>query len=501
MANNEVVKYHNDMNKVSFSGFKEKELDLFFSICQKMKDKGTNEVIFSFSDIKKLSNYSSRSTSRFYNDLDVLYKKMLELNLKYEDEKEIKRFVLFSKYSIKKDEKEIIIKASEDFEYILNNLIITFTKFDLMEFIKLKSVYSKNTFKLLKQWESKKKIKYEITIFRELLGVPKGYTSTNFNERVLKPILEELPQFFNKLKIEKIKTGRKVTHLVFSWNDRKELITESKKEEIEISEKLNKVIQKSKKNRFIENLLSNENIEKLINSFNEEELIKGLNWAYKEINREVSSFNYLIKTIKTGAEKSEKKLVIKENIEKTQELNTEKEPQNILENTKIKITEKIIVTQEEYEQIYKNHLKENNIIHNKVTRLAFEKSMENKYKIEIKAKIKEEVFKNKEIELIHSSLNNSELIKEIETRQNFSNFFKSKLDYKLEWMENEIILEELKGTMKIKEESIINLENIPEEKLLSKSGKTLKGGALIARLEKIAREEKKKIRYKDRIIS
>ena len=26
------------MNKVSFAGFKEKELDLFFSICQKMKD-------------------------------------------------------------------------------------------------------------------------------------------------------------------------------------------------------------------------------------------------------------------------------------------------------------------------------------------------------------------------------------------------------------------------------------------------------------------------------
>ena len=86
----EIIKYHNDMNKVSFAGFKEKELDLFFSICQKMKDKGTNEIVFSFSDLRKLSQYSNRSIERFYSDLDRVYKKMLELNLKYEDEKEIR---------------------------------------------------------------------------------------------------------------------------------------------------------------------------------------------------------------------------------------------------------------------------------------------------------------------------------------------------------------------------------------------------------------------------
>ena len=184
----EIIKYDNDMNKVSFAGFKEKELDLFFSICQKMKDKGTNEIVFSFSDLRKLSQYSNRSIERFYSDLDRVYKKMLELNLKYEDEKEIRRFVLFSRYIIKKDEQIIIIKASEDFEYILNKLIGTFTKFDLVDFVSLKSVYSKNMFKLLKQWESKKNVKYEVQVLREILGVPSKYTKSNFNDRVLKPV-------------------------------------------------------------------------------------------------------------------------------------------------------------------------------------------------------------------------------------------------------------------------------------------------------------------------
>ncbi|ERT69883.1 hypothetical protein HMPREF0202_00193, partial [Cetobacterium somerae ATCC BAA-474] len=307
----EIIKYHNDMNKVSFAGFKEKELDLFFSICQKMKDKGTNEIVFSFSDLRKLSQYSNRSIERFYSDLDRVYKKMLELNLKYEDEKEIRRFVLFSRYIIKKDEQIIIIKASEDFEYILNKLIGTFTKFDLVDFVSLKSVYSKNMFKLLKQWESKKNVKYEVQILREILGVPSKYTTSNFNDRVLKPIMDELPKYFNDLCLEKLKTGKKVTHLKFTWSSRKEEIKEVEKIEVEISEKLDKVIKKGIKNRFLAKLLTVNNIEKLLKIFEENDLIKGLLWAYKEVRQDISTLEYLIKTIKTGIEKKEKKIIVK----------------------------------------------------------------------------------------------------------------------------------------------------------------------------------------------
>lgn len=43
---NDIVKYHNDMNKVNFGNFSTKELDLFFSICFKLKEIGTDEIIF-----------------------------------------------------------------------------------------------------------------------------------------------------------------------------------------------------------------------------------------------------------------------------------------------------------------------------------------------------------------------------------------------------------------------------------------------------------------------
>ncbi|WP_462350948.1 replication initiation protein [Fusobacterium varium] len=358
----EIIKYHNDMNKVSFAGFKEKELDLFFSICQKMKEKGTNEVIFSFAELRQVSQYTNRSVERLYSDLDKVYKKMLELNLKYEDDKEIRRFVLFNRYVIKKEEKIILIKSSEDFEYVLNNLIGNFTKFDLIEFVSLKSIYSKNMFKLLKQWESKKERKFEIEEFRHLLAIPEKYRMSIIDLKVLKPIMAELPRYFPKLKLEKIKTGRKVTELKFTWNFKKENIEEVEEIQIKISEKLDKAIQKAKKNRFIANLFTDENIEKLLNKFEENTLIKGLNACYKDIQKDVKSLNYLIKAIETAAGKKTKKIVV-EKVKTDQE----KVKPDSKENNSIK--EKVL--ESEFKSIYKYYLGKNGLADNPFTKKAF----------------------------------------------------------------------------------------------------------------------------------
>ena len=604
----EIIKYHNDMNKVSFAGFKEKELDLFFSICQKMKDKGTNEIVFSFSDLRKLSQYSNRSIERFYSDLDRVYKKMLELNLKYEDEKEIRRFVLFSRYIIKKDEQIIIIKASEDFEYILNKLIGTFTKFDLVDFVSLKSVYSKNMFKLLKQWESKKNVKYEVLVLREILGVPSKYTTSNFNDRVLKPIMDELPKYFNDLCLEKLKTGKKVTHLKFTWSSRKEEIKEVEKIEVEISEKLDKVIKKGVKNRFLAKLLTVNNIEELLKTFEENDLIKGLLWAYKEVRQDISSLEYLIKTIKTGVEKKEKKIVVKptEKIENIYDEIFEEIPLNFsefpLKNENQEIENLIIkekITKDQYEKLYKKYLEENNVTHNPFIRKAFDISNKNKYEIiennddknppfppieelseksqiEAKEYARKRELKEQYINEIH------EIAKEVrkyigeqklEIRRLSSNILSRKINQKKinQYQEENEFLEqlvcefgmwgvrltthtgyELLGEVEKKfNESIaetveifnlifermeiekrldkeffenmiadcidtkyssaenistlelkkrFSLTDISEDKLLSKTGKKLVGGALISRLEKIAKEEKIEIEYNGKII-
>lgn len=121
--------------------------------------------------------------------------------------------------------------------------------------------------------------------------------------------MKDLPKYFPNLKIEKIKSGKKITSLKFSWSGKVEKIEPKKIDdmidiiEIEISEKLNQAIVKTKKNRFIEKLLTIDNIEILTQMFQENNLIKGLLWAYKEVRQDISTLNYLIKTIRTGVEK------------------------------------------------------------------------------------------------------------------------------------------------------------------------------------------------------
>ncbi len=47
---NEIVKYHNYMNSLKFTGFTVTDFNFLLTLCSCMKDKGTDEVTFSFGE-------------------------------------------------------------------------------------------------------------------------------------------------------------------------------------------------------------------------------------------------------------------------------------------------------------------------------------------------------------------------------------------------------------------------------------------------------------------
>ncbi|MHD0319083.1 replication initiation protein [Fusobacterium sp. THCT1E2] len=381
----DIVKYHNDMNSISLSGMTEKELNIFFSICFKMKNTGEEEILLSFSELKELSKGDS-NLPRFLNALKSTYTKLLTIPYFFKNEQGFGAFVLFNKYFVNEQEKTVKIKVSSDFKYLLNDFFGNYTKFDLLEFVSLKSIYSKNLFKVLKQWESKKEKKFEIEEFRSLMGVPIKYSTANFNDRVLKPIMQELPKYFSNLKLEKIKTGKKVTDLKFTWKIKKEVI-EAEVVEVKISEKLNKAIEKAKKNRFIANLFTDENIEKLISKFEEPVLIKGLSACYKDIQKDVKSLNYLIKAIETAAGKKTKKIVVEKE-------KTDQEKSKSISKEKVPTVQKIKVLESELKKAYKHYLIKNKLSDNPFTKKAFTMNYEIVEKIELSEKLKKLIKEN-----------------------------------------------------------------------------------------------------------
>ena len=223
------------------TGFTEKEIDIFFSICFKLKNQGNTSVNMSYKEIKELSNYKHRSIAKIHDSVDSTFKNLLGLSIKVEDENTIARFVLFTDYVIDKNNQYISLQVHDKFKYLLNDLMSNYTKFELKEFVSLKSVYSKNTYKILKQYRTTGWYEVHLDQFRYLLDVPESYDTNNFNKRVLKPIMDELPAYFKNFNIEKLKKGRTINKLRFTWD-----MDSSKKVEVLPNKKIKDEVLQSK---------------------------------------------------------------------------------------------------------------------------------------------------------------------------------------------------------------------------------------------------------------
>lgn len=212
-----MIKYHNDMNLVAFKDFNQRELNIFFSICSLLKERGEEPVTFSFNAIKDLINVNVPNNNVFENLLVSTYDKLLQLQLGYSNDQKIVRFSLFTGYVVDRERQEITINVNHDYAYILNELSKNFTVFELQEFNALASSYSKNMFRLLKQYKSTGFYKVSIEEFRRLLDIPESYNMSKISVKVLDPIEKELSNYFEGFRVEKLKVGRFIKFLQFSF--------------------------------------------------------------------------------------------------------------------------------------------------------------------------------------------------------------------------------------------------------------------------------------------
>lgn len=217
----DLVVYKDEMNTVPLRNFNSKEMDLFFSICSKMRNEELSTVSFDFQDLRDLSNYKMTATDHFISDLENIYSKLIELDFRIETEEKIIKFVLFTKYEIDKINETISIRINDEFKHILNNIFDNFTKFELEEFTTLRSSYSKTAYRLLKQFRQSGYYIVQINEFRRLFDIPKSYQMSDIDKRVLERIEDELPEFFKDLKITKLRgKGRRkrfIEHIEFKF--------------------------------------------------------------------------------------------------------------------------------------------------------------------------------------------------------------------------------------------------------------------------------------------
>lgn len=452
---NEIVKYHNDFsNNIILKNFTANELNFLMAICSKMKNQETNEVIFDFSTLKELIKWDNNNNKLFIESLRNTNKKLLSLNFEMPNEEAeyggFTQFVLFPTFDVLPKSKQLKVAVNSKFSYLLNGLSSNFTRFELENFTILQSKYSKILYKELMKFKSTGYAIFKIEEFKKKLDIPISYRMTDINKKVFTPAKKEFTKVFQKFDFDKIKKGREITHIEFRFSLKKEKNKEEgiEKEIInaEITE-LNPIDEikefwinsfpgvnfTQKHSRILEKLLKKNSISYIKNYLQEQ-------WDFVKNNKHIENGSAYFSSLILG-EKAVLKDYVSQN--KQEELSPEEDRKQAVE------------FMEKVSQFRQTDI--NEVIRN----------ME-----EIKSEEKEKIIE----------------ITEEEYEKIYQEYLGGNQDTKIQRR----IFQNIVGKQyKIKQKKKYTINDIPEEKLLSKSGKKLVGSALQMRVEKILKEMNK----------
>lgn len=222
---NEIVKYSNQFNAQALRKFTGTDLDLLMAIASRVRDKGTDTVTFDFSELRSLAGLRKNLTNQELADCIIeVNRRLLALNFELHDEDTTIQFALFQTFKTSVKSATLEVSVHPTFRFLLNDLTSQFTRFELRQFTGLKSSYAKETYRRLKQYRSTGVWRVSVSEFRRLLDVPASYRVSHLEQRVLRPIEEELGPLMH-LEIERVyrKTGagrgrRRLTALVFRFD-------------------------------------------------------------------------------------------------------------------------------------------------------------------------------------------------------------------------------------------------------------------------------------------
>ena len=258
----EIVKYHNDFNKIRLPSFTELEQNLLFGIISRVKENKEEYIFIETQEIKKwigkdrkdLTDYGLYKTLKnlrnnfFKADFTIIQKTPIpEKNLVREEEITTNLFKTFlvravrilddNDYMTEENFSELeglTLQINPEFAYLVNELTKNFERFELAEFIALSGKYTKTLYRLLKQYRQTGKRIFEWQEFAELMDIPADYRQTDIDQFILKPALKELTKertLFDQARIpfenltytklnknkKKCNKGDRVRHILFEW--------------------------------------------------------------------------------------------------------------------------------------------------------------------------------------------------------------------------------------------------------------------------------------------
>ena len=185
-------------------------------------------------DVKSL--VEEQPNINYWSYIKKTCKDLVQSGIELEDEEEnrLKYYNYFQ--SIEYYSGMITARFSDELQPYLLQLRKEFTKYKLIEYLRLSTPYSQKLFEYVKSWSGAERHEIKIEKLHDILGVPESYRKNfkNFRifilEKAYKEIIEKTELRFEMFPIKvggaKSKTG-KVTHIVFIIKNEKNKIQES----------------------------------------------------------------------------------------------------------------------------------------------------------------------------------------------------------------------------------------------------------------------------------
>ena len=231
---NGLVKLNKEFLGIELGFLNKKELELLYILCLAYKERQVQSIKIHIKEIRELMSSGEKEVRKtdIQNYVETLHKRLAKVNIRT-DKSGISGTLNLFEYVIT-DTRDfetgivtIIAKVTDTAMNFFNNLEgkrNKYLRFLIEDAIKLKGKYS--TLLLPHLIASSKAKEFEITFenLEEILGIKGKYTrKTDFNKRILKPVIEELEIIFKDLKVKGLKKNeldpRKITHYKFTWTN------------------------------------------------------------------------------------------------------------------------------------------------------------------------------------------------------------------------------------------------------------------------------------------
>lgn len=288
----EMVEYSKEFATVT-AGLDAYEMDMLMILIYLAKQKIPNtqadldndlKIALTVPELKKVIRHNGNANN---NRIIKALKKLFDVKYYFKKDNYVVFHHIFDELRLDQDKQEVILVIKKRYIPLFFRLSGNFTQHKILDYNSLKSKYAKRIYQLLISYKNLKHWEVDASLFRVILEVPASYKWGDI-DRFLKPVIDELETKVGivNLKMEKLKTGNKITRIRFNWEIEKQSVIENEKEEVveEIKQEDNTPLTDTEIMLYelICQLFPNEY--KTIFKKGTDDYIKSVRWAIKDYN-------------------------------------------------------------------------------------------------------------------------------------------------------------------------------------------------------------------------